>query len=443
MRPLFLNSRIVRAGLNIAALRFCSTGLTLAVSILLARLIGPEGMGYYAFAMSVVALAGLPMQMGMPILVLRETAMSERQRDWSRMYGNWSWSARRILKVAILLLPLIAVAGWFLEGLVVPKGGLLTLWAALPMIAFFAAASLRGSALQGLQMPILGLLPDGIVRPAAQLLGLIVFTFALSNELEPHIAVLVNVAASALAFIMGSLFLYCSAPSEVWRAAPDLSRVDEWRRALLPLSLVSGMLIVMQNISVVLLGVFQPVEEVGLYRVALSAATVVTFGMTVVNFVVAPGMAKLHVDMDKREMARTAQIASTVSLAAGTPISLVILLFSSGILAVLYGDDYRDAALPFVILASSKLLQTSFGSCGQLLNMTGNEKAVARALVVGVLVNTMLNLVLCPIFGGTGSALATLGGTFVWNALLDHTVKKKLGFSGSAFQIILRGFHKE
>lgn len=437
MRLDFLNSRLVRAGLSSAVLRFVATGLTLAVSVLLARLIGPEGMGYYAFAMSVVALAGLPTQMGLPILVLRETAKAEQQSDWATMHGIWAWAARRIIRVAVFLLPVIALGGWLLEGRVVPEGGVETLWAALPMIAFFAAAQLRASALRGLNQPSLGLIPDGIVRPCAQLFGLVLLTPVIQQQLQPHMAALVNVVASALAFLVGSLFLYRAAPKSVWNAVPKLSLVKEWRSALLPLALVSGAFIIMQNLNIVILGMFRPVEDVGFFRIALSAATMVTFGMTVVNFVVASNLAKLHVDMELEHMAKTAQISSAIALTTALPVVLILVFLGSIIITQLYGDVYRDAYPPLAILACSKLILTAYSSCGSLLNMSGHEREVAVALVVGVAVNAVLAFALCPSFGSVGAAFATLGSTLIWNAILAYKVKSKLGFSGSAFPALV------
>jgi len=442
MRLDFLNSRLVRAGLSSAVLRFAATGLTLAVSVLLARLIGPEGMGYYAFAMSVVALAALPTQMGLPILVLRETAKAEQQSDWAKMHGIWAWAARRIIRVALFLLPVIALGGWFLEGRVVPEGGVETLWAALPMVAFFAAAQLRASALRGLNQPSLGLIPDGIIRPCGQLLGLVLLTLAVQQQLQPHMAALVNVAASALAFLVGSLFLYRAAPKSVWNAVPDLSFAKEWKSAILPLALVSGTFIIMQNLNIVILGMFRPVEDVGFFRIALSAATMVTFGMTVVNFVITPNLAKLHIDMELKQMAKTAQISSAVALASAFPVVLVLVFFGDVIITQLYGDAYSDAYLPLSILACSKLVLTAYASCGSLLNMSGHEREVAVALVIGVVVNAVLAFALCPSFGSLGAAFATLGSTLIWNAILAYRVKSKLGFAGSAFPVLFRSIRR-
>ena len=436
MRLAFLKSRLVRAGLNSAVLRFISTVLTIAVSIFLARLIGPDGMGYYAFAMSIVALAGIPTQMGIPVLVLRETAKSEQRQDWPQMRGVWNWASRRVLIATTVLIPSIALVSWFFKGPVLSPLGLKTIWAALPMLFFFAVGQLRASALRGMSRPALGLIPDGIFRPLIQLISLGVIAL-LVQEPQSYLAALVNVGASFLAFILGSFFLYSTAPKELWKFTPDQSSAAEWRKAVLPLALVSGMLIVIQNLNIMVLGVFHTPEETGFFRIALSASSMIVFGMTVVNFVVTPSFAKLHANMSSEEMARTAQISAALSFATALPIALLFVFGGGSLLVLLYGEAFRDAYLPLVVLAGSKLILTAYGSCGNLLNMTGNERDDVRALVLGLAANLCASLVLVPILGGLGAAIATLAGTLVWNIHLAQKVTERLGFSGSAFPILL------
>lgn len=430
-----LRSRLVRALLGSAGLRIAGTGLTILMSITLARLLGPEGIGFYAFALSVVALAGLPVQLGVPVVVLRETAKAETDKTWPVMRGVWLWAFRRVGISAAVVLPAVALAGWALEGRVVPQGGVPVLWAALPLVPLIAVAQLRGSALRGLDRPVLGQLPDTVIRPA----GFLVFVLVLSGTaMTPQLAALAHVGGAVVAFAVGTMLLWRATPAPLISASADLSQSAAWARAVLPLALISGIQLVMQNINIVLLGALRPPEEVGLFRISMSAANLTLFGLTVVNFVIAPRFAKLNATMERGQMARIAQRSAALSLGAALPVALVLVLGGPQILAWLYGDAFAAAYLAMAVLVGSQLINALFGSCGNLLNMTGHERDAARALVVALVFNLGLNVTLIPILGGTGAALATLASTVTWNLLMERAVKRKLGFTSSALGLLRR-----
>ncbi|MFW6089999.1 MAG: oligosaccharide flippase family protein, partial [Gemmatimonadota bacterium] len=68
-------------------LRVSSAAVSLVVSILLARMLGPEGYGIYAFAYAVIMLLALPAQAGLPTLLVREVARYEADERWGLLAG--------------------------------------------------------------------------------------------------------------------------------------------------------------------------------------------------------------------------------------------------------------------------------------------------------------------------------------------------------------------
>ena len=82
-----------KTGLASMALMVGSTLLTALVAVFLARLLGPAGYGVYAFAFSLITVLAIPSQLGLPQLVVRETARSQVNGDWGLMRGLWRWSS--------------------------------------------------------------------------------------------------------------------------------------------------------------------------------------------------------------------------------------------------------------------------------------------------------------------------------------------------------------
>ena len=60
--------------------------------------------------------------------------------------------------------------------------------------------------------------------------------------------------------------------------------------------------------------------------------------------------------------------------------------------------------------------------------MTGNQNIYASILLIGALLNIVLNLILIPLYGINGAALASMSSLIVWNLSMVLVVKKKFGF---------------
>ena len=63
--------------------------------------------------------------------------------------------------------------------------------------------------------------------------------------------------------------------------------------------------------------------------------------------------------------------------------------------------------------------------------MTGNERGVAYVMGAGVVLNILLNLLLIPLLGMIGAAIATASGIIFWNIVLLVETRKRLGVDAS------------
>jgi len=86
--------RAFGAGMSMRVLAVIASLLS---SIALARTLGPETYGTYAFVLSLIVLLALPVQMGLPTLITRETAKAITLQDWGLLRGIWSWSVSLVM----------------------------------------------------------------------------------------------------------------------------------------------------------------------------------------------------------------------------------------------------------------------------------------------------------------------------------------------------------
>jgi O-antigen/teichoic acid export membrane protein len=115
------------------------------------------------------------------------------------------------------------------------------------------------------------------------------------------------------------------------------------------------------------------------------------------------------------------------------PVVLVLVLFGEVIIRLAFGAAYEKAYVPLVILCVGQLVNASIGSVRSILNMTGNEHDTTRVLVIGAIVNLLLNFTLTPVWGMNGAAMATTVTLILWNVLMWRSVRTRTGLESSPF----------
>jgi O-antigen/teichoic acid export membrane protein len=185
--------------------------------------------------------------------------------------------------------------------------------------------------------------------------------------------------------------------------------------------------------DILVLGMFRPDAEIGIYRVACQIAALVSFGLSIVNSVQGPHIAHLHAMGDKRRLQQMVSRSSRGILSITLLIVIAVVLLGKPLLAVAFGPAFESAYVPLVILAIGQLVSVSAGSVSSLLNMTGHERDTMQGLMIAASLNLVLNLLLTPQWGATGAAVATAVTLIVWNLILLRKVYLRTGIRASAF----------
>lgn len=432
-----VKSELMRGGVSGIVVRIMAVAAAFLSSVVLVRLMGAADFGAYAFILSLGTLLALPVQAGLPTLVLRETARAETKQDWPAMRGIW-----RFALAIICLMSSVAAAG----GLIVFfSGGALFAedmrWSILLATLLVLPLALNGvgaASLRGLRRIFTAQFPSEVLRPL--LLTGFAATVALTPflPLGPTVAFLCYMAASVLAFAVAAVLL--------WNAIPDgfflerAARLERgvWLRSLFPLSIMSGLLVINQNTDIMMLGMFRSNEDVGLYRVAVSAAALLIFGLSAVQMICMPYVVRFHAQQDRRRIQSLSLMASLASLGLTLPLFGAFFFWGEDILGIIYGDAFRAAATALTILCLAQVVNSFFGIVWPLLVMTGHERAGMWGLFAASLINVGLNMVLIPPYGIEGAAVGTGASIIVWNVLFWIFALRRLGVDSSPFALLHR-----
>lgn len=430
--------QLIRDGIGSIAVRIVGTGLSFLLAVVLARTLGSEGYGTYSFALSLLFFLSIPLQAGFPNLVVRETARAHLQNDWSIIKGLWLWVVRHILIYcfilgALFILLKFADIYWlsserdevFSVGLVlIPCTVLLVIQSAL---------------IRGLGRVVIGIIPDGIIRPGLTLLAITLSLLWLSSEqITPRYAMTAYVASLTIAFMISVAIIWAVTPPAMRDMRQRRFDVVNWRRAVYPLTVVGGLQLMYSYSDVIILGLFRSDAEVGGYRAAGQLGMLVIFGLSAINQMLHPHFSKIYANGDMEKLQKLVTASSLgIFLLALLPGSILIFAGEFA-LKLAFGEAYIGGALALAILSLGQLVNATFGSVGALLNMTGHETDAMRGMLYSLVVNLILAFLLIPPFGIEGAALATAISLIVWNVILRFYVQKRLKIESIGFLYIFR-----
>lgn len=423
-----LRAQLLRGGIGVGALKVLSLPLTLLVTILLARSLGPEGFGQYAFVIALITTLSIPLAPALMQLTTRETARMQQAGNEDQIRALLQWANRHVLLGSVLV---IVVAGgialWFADWRADDRWTLLLVGLiALPLLGL---NGVRAGVLAGMRRVVQGQFPDLFVRPLVLLV--VAAALLIAGSLTPLTAVFAFLAGAAMAFAVGVVLLKRTFPgSEGERSARDPAQNRQWLRAWMPFTLLVATSTLNAQIGILLLGWLSTDDQVAAMQVAERGAMLVVLSLAVVNLVIGPHITQVHRSGDRTKLQALSRQSARMALVVALPIALPLIFFGGPILSVVFGAEYAEiATLPLAILAVAQLINVGFGSVGMLLTMSGYERDTLLGQAIALVINVLVAALLIPTLGGVGAALAGGIGLVIWNVVLAVLVTRRLKMS--------------
>lgn len=424
-RPEDLRFRLVRDTGGVMILKVGAMGLEFLISVLLARLLGVEEFGLYAFGWSFLALLSIPLAFGLPQLLVREVAASRARGEWGTIFSLVRFARHIALTVSLGLALLVGLGLWLFVGNL-PAGSPTVLVIALIGLPVLAFAYLYGGALQGLNRILEGQAVQVLVRPLTFLL-LFGGAWLLARELmSASFALGLQVVAAAAALLAGGFLLHHHLSRRASHA-PATKANPAWLQSAVWFMLLALLGLIPQHTGVLLLGVMREPKEAGLYKAAFQAASLIPFGLTAVNTVIAPTLSQLYASGEMRKLRRVALLAAGASVCFALPPILFYLLAGSWFLGVTFGKDFAAGAGALTILTIGQTVNAVAGPVGLLLIMSEYERLATVSTGVSSAINIILSLLLIPVWGIQGAATAMTLSLITFNLTALYFVTTRLG----------------
>ncbi|NPA34566.1 MAG: lipopolysaccharide biosynthesis protein [Chlorobi bacterium] len=400
-------------------------------SILFGRVLGADGYGILANALHWLVFLGMPVgAVFRNLLVRRWPLASERERE---LLSGWT------LKMGFVLSVIVAT-GFIIIIHIFPifKDESVARGVKLAMIGFVFYALLQAiSALfTAEKKPAVAIL---FTRAWLTIVLFIVGAtyFFVTKVRNPYHYVYFSIGVNIIGVIVGILWLR-------WRR-PNLIRISnvlesplfmERLRTILRFAAITFLTNSSFTLPPILLGLLSNATELGVFHIALRfIGPVVVLNILMLNILM-PVVSELYHNREYERLLKVVykilMAVSGFSLLMGIVVAVVLYI----ILPELKDPAYGKSFPVFLMMVIAVILNIAAGNTNMFLNIAHKERYVLIAQGIAILVQTIVALLVIPIYGAIGAAFTFLVGPPLSKWIGYWMVRRKLGLKISLFDAL-------
>ena len=214
-------------------------------------------------------------------------------------------------------------------------------------------------------------------------------------------------------------------------------RIADLLKVSIPMLLSTSMFLIIHWTDTIMLGIYRPSSEVGIYNVSIKLATLTVITLNAINSIAAPKFADLYARKDFKSLEKIVRYSSKMIFWSSSPILILLLLFSPFILG-LFGSEFKAGVPALMLLTIGQFVNAVSGSVGHILQMTGKQRAFQYIIMIATLLNVVLNYLLIPPYGINGAAVASMISVSLWNICAVVYLKRSLNINSMYIPVILK-----
>lgn len=385
-------------------------GLRYGFNVIIARGLGFEALGLFAFGMVVMKAGGVFARVGLDSAAQKYIPIYQSEDDPARVSGTV------ILCFAVPLLfgGVLAAALYFSRDYIAQFTGTAissTTQLFLIGIPLFAAMMVGVNATYGLKETKYSVYIRDFGQSVVAIVLMAIGAFVLANI----DAVIIGYIGSMLAGVgLAAIFLTREGALRF-----DVRPIFEWREIFafsLPLTLAASIQYLVSWTDIFVLGVFVSPGPIGQYQAAYQTSVLLVVVLQATNSIFPPIAADLY-NAGRQERLNRVYTAVTRWVTYFTVLGFAfVVIYVDDILSI-FGETTQSAQIALVILALGQTLNSIVGPTGFLLIMSEHERLQLVNNLVAALVNIALNIVLIQMYGIIGAAAATAFSLALMNVL--------------------------
>jgi O-antigen/teichoic acid export membrane protein len=405
-----VKSTIIRQGFITLITSGLGFALTMGSGILLARLLGPAGKGTYSLAIALPNVVGTVGTLGLSYSCIR-------------LLGEQKYPRRAIVSTALTWAlgwgMLLALAGWlsygylknnFLQGVDLVAFGL-----GLLIIPTYLLNESAGQSLRGIKL-ISGFNLNWLMQFGLRFLGLWLVLGVWHLGVQG--AVLARVVSALIPLAISLIMLYRSVPFSL---GVDKAILRDILTFGFKLSVTHSLLTLTYDVDLFIINYFSVgAAQIGYYTLAVSIAELVWYVSEAVMIVMLPYIASAAESDKARLAATTCRNAVLLTTLSGLGLAVV----SRPIIALVYGEAFLPAAVPFLVLLPGAITMVIFRVLYDYLLISRDPLYVGIATGAAMVINVVANFFLIPRLGIVGASLASVISYTVTSVIAVYLFKR-------------------
>jgi O-antigen/teichoic acid export membrane protein len=376
----------------------------LLVGIFVARYLGPAQYGLMSYVISYVTLFSILATFGLDNIEIRELSKNLTSKE-------------EILGTAFLLKIILAAGTIFLIliTLLIFESDSFTFWTVL-----IYSLSLIFSSLNVIKNYFTSIVKNEYIvktEISRTIIGAGIKLFLLINELS----LIWFIIANTFDFVLvgsGYIYSYHKKVGSIRKWIFDKTVARLLLKESFPLLLSGVAIVIYQRIDQVMIRNMIDTKAVGQFAIAAGITDFVIFIPNVIAQTITPLLVQtreqnIGIYNSKKQQFMDVMVWSSVLMA------LVISLSAHLVISFLYGAQYSEAIPVLQIMTWKAVFVALFIGSGQLIIIENIQKYAAVRNILGCVVSVLLNMILIPIWGIIGSAVATIV-TISFSGYLSH-----------------------
>lgn len=415
--------RVALGGVTAFAIFVVSAGVTACSQLLIARLVGADTYGVYAYVIAWITILAYFSALGFDIALMRFLPAYQAKGAWGLARGVIRYAEQRALAVGVLVI----LAG----------ASIILIWSrhftpelrntfliGFVLVPVYALLWIRCAIVRGFGGVVLALTPDKIVRDGLLLILVVLAHFGLRRHTDAPLVMMATLVGSTVALGLASLAMRRLRPDVITHSPPEYAAAI-WCHTAVPLVIITAAEALLNRTGVVLLGWFGETKDAGIYSLAFNISFLVVLPRTAINTLFAPTISSLYTRNDRATLQALVTKSASWTLCAAGCIALALAVLAEPILTW-FGKDFANGVPALRILLVGQVIAASYGSQLYVMTMTEHERSAAALLILSAAVNVVASIFFISILGLTGAAIATTIALIIWNVAMALFISRHL-----------------
>ena len=179
-------------------------------------------------------------------------------------------------------------------------------------------------------------------------------------------------------------------------------------------------------IDIIMIGYFLTSTEVGYYAVAISLSKFFWLVPKAMATVAYPAISEYWAKNDLQAINKLVDKSTKYSACILVFAGMSVIFFAEDIITFLFTAEFLPAVLPLTILIIGTVTSGILRSVGGIFASVGKVNLVLKITAIGAIGDVLLNILLVPVYGIIGAAIATAAAYVLFTVILIYFLRKEL-----------------